>query len=100
MIKNKFKKLLSKLKKFKVQTILVLNYKKRNGCKIFNSSAKLVYSDSDIHEAFKSMHQSFVTKKNCAYENWIVFDVTIKYSIHVFFSVSIKKVNSIKYRDK
>ena len=63
MIKNKFKKLLSKLKKLKVQTILVLNYKKRNGCKIFNSSAKLVNSDSDIDEAFKSMHQSFMTKK-------------------------------------
>ena len=30
VIKNKLKELLSELKKFKVQTVLVLNYKKRN----------------------------------------------------------------------
>ena len=52
MITNKLKELLSELKKFKVQTILVLDYKKRNDCKIFHSSAKLITSDSDINEAF------------------------------------------------
>ena len=62
MIKNKLKELLSELKKFKVQTILVLDYKKRNDRKIFHSSAKLIASDSDIDEAFKSMHQSIMTK--------------------------------------
>ena len=41
MIKNKLKELLSELKKFKVQTILVLNYKERNDCKIFYLRAKL-----------------------------------------------------------
>ena len=40
MIKNRLKELLSELKKFKVQTILVLDYKKRNDLKIFHSSTK------------------------------------------------------------
>ena len=39
------KKLLSELKKYKVQTILALKL-----------NAKLIASDSDIDEAFKSMH--------------------------------------------
>ena len=56
MIKNKLKELLCELKKFKVQKILVLGYKKRNYCKIFRSSAKLTASDSDTDEAFKSIH--------------------------------------------
>ena len=58
VIKNKFKKLLSELKKFKFQTILVLDYKKRNDHKIFHLSAKLIASDSNINKTFKSMHQS------------------------------------------
>ena len=37
VIKNKLKKSLNELKKFKVQKILVLHYKKRNDCKIFHS---------------------------------------------------------------
>ena len=45
MMKNKLKELISALKKFKVQTILILGYKKRNNCKIFHSSAKLIASD-------------------------------------------------------
>ena len=62
MIKNKLKGLLSELKKFIVQKILVLDYKKRNDCKIVLSSTKLIASDSDIDEAFKSMHQGIMTK--------------------------------------
>ena len=62
MIKNKLKDLLSELKKFKIQTILVLDYKERNNHKILNSSAKLVASDSDIDEAAKIMHQSIMAK--------------------------------------
>ena len=46
--KIKLKEQLSELKKFKAQTILVLDYKKRNDCKIIHSSAKLIASDSDI----------------------------------------------------
>ena len=41
MIKNKLNKLLSEVRKLKVQTILVLEYKKRNDCRIFHSYAKL-----------------------------------------------------------
>ena len=62
IIKNKLEELLSELKKFKVQTILVLDYEKRNNRKTFHLSAKLIASDSDIDEAFKSMHQSIMTK--------------------------------------
>ena len=59
VIKNK---LLSELKKFKVQTALILDYKKINVHKIFHSSAKLIATDLDIAEAFKSMLQSITTK--------------------------------------
>ena len=62
MIRNKLKGLLSELKKFKVQKILALEYKKRDDHKIFHSNAKLIASDSDIDETFKSMHQSIMTK--------------------------------------
>ena len=62
MIKNKLKELLSELKKFKVQKILVSDYKRRSDHKIFHSSAKLIASYSDIDEAVKSMHQSIMTK--------------------------------------
>ena len=85
MIKNKLKELLRDLKKFKVQTILVLDCKKRNDRKIFHSSAKLIAIYPDIDEAFKSMHQSIMTKiKNYACEDWIVLDVIIKHSIKIF----------------
>ena len=67
VIKNKLKELLSELKNIKVQTIFVLDYKKRNDHKIFQSSSKLINSDPDIDEAFKSMHQSIMSKiKNYA----------------------------------
>ena len=92
VIKNKLKELLSELKKFKIQTILVLHYKKRNDCKIFYSSAKLIPSDSDTDESFKSMHHSIVTKiKNYACEDWIDFDVIIKHSIKIFACYKLSK---------
>ena len=85
MIKNKFKVLLSELKKFKVPTILVLECQKINDHKIFHSSVKLIARDSDIDEAFISMHQSIMTKiKNYGSEDWIVLDVIIKHSIKIF----------------
>ena len=78
MIKNKLKELLSELKNFKVQTILILGNKKRNDCKIFHSCTKPTANDSDSDEAFKSMHQSIMTKmRNYANKNWIVLDVVI-----------------------
>ena len=67
IIKNKWQEFLSELKKFKVRTTLVLDYKKRNDTKIFYSSPKPIASDSHIDEAFKSMHDSIMTKiKNYA----------------------------------
>ena len=56
IIKNKLQELQNELKEFKVQTILVLEYKHRNDCKIFHSSTKPITTDSDIDETFKSMH--------------------------------------------
>ena len=85
IIKNKLKELLSELKKFTVQTILFLEYQKRNNRRIFHSNAKLIASDSDIDEAFKSKHQSIMsTMKNYAGEDWIVVDMIIKHSIKIF----------------
>ena len=85
VIKNKLKELLSELKKFKVQTVLVLDYKKRNDRKLFHSSSKVTASDSGIDEVFKSMHQSIMTKiKNYTCDNWIVLDVIVKHSIKIF----------------
>ena len=66
-IKNKLKELLSELKKFEAQTILVLEYKEKRGHKIFHWSTKVITSDSDIDEVFKSMYQSIMAKiKNYA----------------------------------
>ena len=80
VIKSKLKALLNELKK-----LLVFDYKKRNGRKIFHSGTKLIASDSDIDEAFKSMHQSIMKKiKNYACKDWIVLDAIIKYSIKTF----------------
>ena len=84
VIKNKLKELLSELKKFKVQTVLVVDCKKRNDRKLFHSSSKVTASDSGIDEVFKSMHQSIMTKiKNYTCDNWIVLDVIVKHSIKI-----------------
>ena len=97
MIQNKLKELLNELKKFKVQTILVLDCKKRNDWKIVYLRAIVIASDSDIAEASKSMHQSFMKKnsKNYACKDWIALDVIIKHSIKIF-KVSIRRINSTK----
>ena len=85
MTKNKLKEFLNELKKFKVQAILVLDYKKRDNCKIFCSSAKLIANNSDIDAAFKSVHQSIMTQiKHFASNDWIVLDIIIKHSIRIF----------------
>ena len=85
VIKSKLTALLNDFKKFKVQAVLVLDYKKRNDRQIFHSSTKLIASDSDIDEAFKSMHQSIMTKiKIYACEDWTVLDASIKHSIKIF----------------
>ena len=48
IFKNKSKELLRELRKFKFQTILVLEYKKRKDRKIFQSGTKLVAKNSDV----------------------------------------------------
>ena len=63
-----------------------LGYKKRNDRKIFYSSPKLIASDSDIDEPFKSMHQRITTKtKNYACKDQIFLDVIIKNNIKIFY---------------
>ena len=85
MIKNKLKESLSEWKKFKVQTLLVLDYKKINYCKIFHSKTKLTANNSGIDEAFKSMHQSIMTKaKKYDDKDWNFLDIVIKDSIEIF----------------
>ena len=71
MIESKLKGLLSELKKLKIQTVLG----KKNNRQIFYSITKLTASDWDIDEAFKSMHQSIITKiKDYTCKDWIVLD--------------------------
>ena len=85
LIKNKLKELLIEWKKFEVKAVLVVDYKKRNEHKILHSSTKLIASDSDIDEAFKSMHRSIMTKiENYVFEDWIVLDAVIKHDINIF----------------
>ena len=84
LIKNELKESSRELKKFKHQTILVLDYKKRNDRRIFYSCTKLTFNDSGINEAFKSMHSSIMTKINYACKDWIAPDVIIKHSIKIF----------------
>ena len=48
-------------------------------------SAKLIASDSDIDEAFKSMYQSILTEtKNYACKDWIFLGVITMHSIKIF----------------
>ena len=85
LIKNKLKELLIEWKKFKVKAVLVVDYKKRNEREILHSSTKLIASDSDIDEAFKSMHQSIMTKiKNYTCKDLILLDVIVKHSTKLF----------------
>ena len=60
------KQLLIELKNFNVQAILVSDYKKRNNCKIFHSSAKVIANDSGIDEVFKMVLKIMTKiKKTC-----------------------------------
>ena len=81
MIKSKLKELLSESKKFKIETILVLDYNKRNDSQIFHSSANLITTNLDNDEAFNSMHRKI---KNFATEDCIVLDEIIKHNIKIF----------------
>ena len=50
--------------------MLVLEYKNRNDHKIFHSSAQVTAKDWNIDEAFKSMHQSIITKIENSAGDW------------------------------
>ena len=77
MVKNKLNELLSKLQKFKVKKILVLEYKERSYLKIFHSSFKLIEG-----EAFKFMRESIIMKiTSSASEAWIFIETIAKHSI-------------------
>ena len=70
---------------FKLQTILILKYTKKNDPQTFQTSVKLIASDSNIHETFKSMHQSILRKnKNSASQDWMVIEIIVKYGITIF----------------
>ena len=84
--------MLSELKKFKAETVLILNYSKRNDCQIFHSSTKLIPSDFDIDKAFKFIHLSIMTKiKYYESEDWIVLDTIILYSVRIFECLYMEK---------
>ena len=66
--------MVDELKKFNVQSVLVLEYKKigdhKAMHKTFHSSTKLITNDLDINKAFVSMHLNVMTKvKNFVSEN-------------------------------
>ena len=54
--------------------------------KIFHSSAKLIVNESDIDKAFRSMHQSVMTKiKNSVIEERI-FNTIVERRVNTFES--------------
>ena len=69
---------LDELNKFKFQTDLVLKNKKIDDhkmmLKVFHQSVKLVVINADIDKAFRSMHQSVMTKT----ENFVREDQIVK----------------------
>ena len=77
IIENKLKDFLGEFKKFKTQTILVLEYKKidyhKSIHKIFHLSARLIANDSNSDIVFGSMHLSVMTRiKRFVSVDWFV----------------------------
>ena len=77
IIENKLKDFLGEFKKFKTQTILVLEYKKidyhKSIHKIFHLSARLIANDSNSDIVFGSMHVSVMTRiKRFVSVDWFV----------------------------
>ena len=94
MIKNKFKELLSELKQFEVQTILFLDNKKKNNCKIFHSSAKLIdlFLNSDSIVTIIAYHISLVKiQDNYCNNNLFILDVKhLNKIIKLYYSHALK----------
>ena len=84
IIKNKLEELFKGVEKVKSSVNISLRVQEKNDHKIFHSSAKLIASNSDNDEAFKSMHKSIMTKtKNSASEDWAV-EATDEHSFKIF----------------
>ena len=49
------------MKKFKVQTMLIMDCMNRKDYKIFHSCTKLIARDLDVDDGIKSMHQGIMT---------------------------------------
>ena len=65
--------------------VLFLDYEKIFDSQIFHLCTKLIASDLNINETFKSMHQSIITKiQNYAWEDRIVLDTVTRHSIKIF----------------
>ena len=88
-IKNKLKVLLNELRKFKVGTVLALDYKKRNDSQIFHSCTKLIASELGHDKAFNSIYQIIISKIKHACENWIILDSVIKHSVIIGRKIGI-----------
>ena len=85
IIKNKWNDFLGKLKKFKILTKLVGEYKKIDDHEslrqIFLSGVKLIVNGLDIDKDFVLMHQSVMTKiRNSVNKDWIV-KTTVEHSV-------------------
>ena len=74
--------MLTELKKFKVQTVLVLDCKKKRSNLSF---------EQHLNEAFKKM-KHLKKIKNDAFQDYIVLHAIIKYSIMIL-SVSMRRKN-------
>ena len=67
-----------------MRKVLVLDYEK-NDSQIFHLCTKLIASNLDTNETFKSMRRSLITKiKNYAWEDQIVLDTVLRHSIKIF----------------
>ena len=80
--------MLGYLIKCKVQTVLILEYKKsdhrKSIRKIYHSCDRLIASDSDVDKVFESMLQSIMTKlKNSISKDWIV-ETIAQHGVKVF----------------
>ena len=80
VIKNKFKKLLSELKKFKVKTVLVLEMIVKSSIQVLN----LLLVIQTLVNILIHASEHYEKNKNYASEDWNVLDVISKHSIKIF----------------
>ena len=83
IIKNKLKELLVELKKFKVLTILVGEYKKKTFVKSFVRVLKQFLAIQTLMKHLNPCIKAFWKKKSYDSEDWIALDVILKYNIDI-----------------